>query len=43
MTRDYNIALQSFPSNLIAGPFRFSKKDFFDAPNEAEETPKVTF
>ena len=43
MTRDYNTALQSFPNNVIAGPFGFQKKEFFDAPSEAEKTPKVTF
>lgn len=28
--RDLNIKIQSFPTNLIAGPLGFKKRDFFD-------------
>ena len=28
--RDLNIKIESFPSNLLAGMFNFSKKEFFD-------------
>jgi len=28
--RDYNIMLESFPSNLVASAFGFGKKEFFD-------------
>ncbi len=31
--RDYNISLESFPSNIIAGAFGFSRKELFDLPN----------
>src|SRR5271155_4784237 len=41
--RDYNIALQSFPRNLIAGLFRFSPRAFFSATEDDRSTPTVTF
>jgi len=41
--RDYNTKLQVFPTNLIAGLLGFTKKDFYDAPDEVNETPKVSF
>ena len=31
--RDLNTGIQSFPGNVIAGAFRFSKKEFFDLPD----------
>ena len=34
--RDYNIKLQKFPSNLVAGPLGFSKREFFGVDNQAE-------
>jgi LemA protein len=41
--RDYNIALQSFPRNLIAGSFGFTAVAFF-ATDEAERAvPEVSF
>lgn len=41
--RDFNTKLQIFPNNLIAGPFGFSKRDFYDAPEVVNEAPKVVF
>lgn len=38
---DYNTALQVFPNVLIAGPFGFTKRDFFDAEPEASQVPQV--
>jgi LemA protein len=38
---DYNTALQVFPNVLIAGPFGFAKRDFFDAEPEASQVPQV--
>jgi LemA protein len=38
---DYNTALQVFPNALIAGPFGFTKRDFFDAEPEASQKPLV--
>lgn len=42
--RNYNIAVQSFPSNIVAGMFRFAKKAFFELDNpEDAAAPKVKF
>lgn len=43
--RDYNISLESFPSNMIAGAFGFTKKELFDLPDEspAQNPVKVSF
>ena len=40
----YNNRLQSFPTVLIAGPLKFTKRDFFEVESEAERAvPKVSF
>ncbi len=40
----YNNKIQMFPSNIIAGMFAFSKRDFFEIEVAAErEVPKVSF
>jgi LemA protein len=41
--RDYNIALQSFPRNLIAGPFGFKAIAFFAADDDDRAVPQVNF
>ena len=43
--RDYNIKLQVFPTNLMAGPFGFTARDFFEAENQAaiEQPTAVNF
>ncbi|MEK7620316.1 MAG: LemA family protein [Patescibacteria group bacterium] len=41
--RDFNTKLQVFPTNLIAGTLGFVKREFFDAPDVALETPQVSF
>jgi LemA protein len=38
---DYNTSIATFPNVLIAGPFGFSKREFFDAEPEAAQTPVV--
>ncbi len=38
---DYNTALVTIPSNLIAGPLGFTKSEFFDAEPAAEQVPAV--
>lgn len=43
MVRDLNTKLQVFPTNLIAGTFGFQRREFFDAPDEVNEVPKVDF
>jgi len=38
--RDLNISIQSFPSNVIANTFKFSKMEFFDLPdNDVAQNP----
>jgi len=40
----YNNKIQMFPSNIVAGMFAFTKRDFFEVQSTAErETPKVSF
>jgi len=42
--RDYNIAIESFPANMIAGALSFSRKELFDLEEEAAKEPvKVSF
>jgi LemA protein len=41
--RDYNIALQSFPRNLIAGPLHFTAVAFFAADESDRAVPEVSF
>jgi len=41
-TRNFNILIESFPSNLIAGFFRFKKSEYFNIGDEAaRNVPKV--
>lgn len=42
-TRNYNIKVQVFPTNLISGMFGFTKKEYFDAPDVELEKPEVKF
>ena len=37
--RDLNIRIQSFPTNLIANSFGFTKMDFFESANPQEHEP----
>ena len=42
--RENNILVDTFPSNIIAGMFRFTKSLFFELENEAEKVaPQVRF
>ena len=44
--QEYNTATEQFPAVLIAGPFNFERRDFFEAPEGREmlQTPvEVTF
>ncbi len=38
---DYNQSIQVFPNNMLAGPFGFVKRDFFEAEPEADQVPVV--
>ena len=39
----YNTAIQKFPGSLIAGAFKFVKREFFEAEAAARTTPQVKF
>ena len=42
--QDYNVKVQSFPSNLMASIGGFKVRDsYFKAKEEAQEAPKVQF
>ena len=41
--RDFNIKIQVFPTNLIAGLLKFSKYDFFAAATEEKQNVQVKF
>src|SRR5256885_9322031 len=41
--QDYNVAVRSFPTNLIAGMLGFPPKPFFTAQPGAEKPPPVQF
>lgn len=43
--REYNTKLQMFPTNLIAGAFKFTARDFFevDDPSAIAEPPRIQF
>jgi LemA protein len=38
---DYNTSIATVPNVLLAGPFGFTKREFFDAEPEAAEVPTV--
>lgn len=39
----YNVSIRRFPQNIIANMFNFERAEFFEAPKEAKEVPKVKF
>ena len=39
--RDYNEGIGTFPALLLAGMFGFTRREFFDAPEEAQQVPEV--
>jgi len=41
--KTYNVKIRSFPANILAGMYGFSKATFFEVPAEAKVTPKVKF
>lgn len=43
MVQSYNVYVQQFPRNLIAGMFGFTPKSFFAAEAGAENAPEVQF
>lgn len=43
VVRQYNIKVEMFPSNIIAGIFGFQKNVYFEVKEEEKEVPKVQF
>ncbi|MBN1670322.1 MAG: LemA family protein [Kiritimatiellae bacterium] len=43
VVKAYNVAIRSFPANLLAGMFGFKEEAFFEAPPAAKATPQVKF
>ncbi len=44
MARDFNTKIQVFPNNVVAGPFGFKARDYFELGSEEEKEPvKVAF
>jgi LemA protein len=43
VVRDLNTAVQTFPSNLLAGPMGFREQEFFEASAAEREVPAVRF
>ncbi len=41
--RDYNIKVETVPSNIIAGLFNFAKREFFEIADTEKSAPKVSF
>ena len=41
--RNYNSSIQSFPGNMIAGMFQFTKASYFELNSDERETPSVKF
>ena len=41
--RDYNIALRTFPRNVVAGVFRFVPRTFFSTADDDRTVPTVNF
>lgn len=41
--RALNTKMEVFPNNLIAGPFGFKKREFFEIKEEERKNPKVKF
>ena len=42
-TRNLNILVESFPSNLVANIFKFEKSDYFEIDDGERATPQVAF
>ena len=43
VVRDLNTKIAQFPGNLIAGPFGFKRRDFFEISEAERAVPKVSF
>ena len=43
MAREYNTRIQRFPSSLIASIGNFEQVDYFEASEESQTVPEVSF
>ena len=43
LTRDYNTQVKTFPTNMLAGMFGFSEKQYFQSVTGSDTPPKVEF
>jgi LemA protein len=43
VVRDYNTRIGQVPANLVAGPFGFSEREFFEVPQGERAAPGVSF
>ncbi len=43
VVRDYNTAIQTVPSNFVAGPMGFQQREFFEAEEGDRVLPRVSF
>ena len=41
--KTYNVRIRTFPSNIMAGMFGFTKAEFFEVPESAKAVPGVKF
>ncbi len=41
--KEYNTAIRKFPNNIIAGMFGFAAADYFEADDDAQQVPEVSF
>jgi LemA protein len=41
--RAFNAMIRQFPNNLVAGIFGFGPREYFEAPEEAQQVPQVDF
>jgi len=41
--RTYNVRIRTFPANIMAGMFGFTKAEFFEVPESAQAVPEVKF
>ena len=43
VVRDLNTKVQQFPSNIVAGMFGFTNREFFEIPDSDKQVPQVKF
>jgi LemA protein len=43
LVREYNTQIKTFPTNMLAGMFGFTEKQYFQSVTGSEVAPKVEF